>query len=118
MVEFSSGNSSINNHTLFKLDFDTNNGYVSSGNFVINSHKISQCNDSVNFKEMDGDVENDDVSSRYGTTNRHTTYQNNSLKSFMNYNDRDDMKTNYRFHNVYVSSEIGLINIHTLPNVK
>ena len=47
-------------------DSDTNgyfnNGDVSFGNSFMNSHSISQCNKSSSFNDMDGDVEDGDVS--------------------------------------------------------
>ena len=33
----------------------------------------------------------------------------------MNYNDRDNIEMNYTFKNGDVSSEIGLLKIHTVP---
>ena len=57
MGEVSGGNFSMKNHTLSKHGCDFNNGDVSSINGFINSHTISQYDDSSKFKKMDGDVE-------------------------------------------------------------
>ena len=43
---------------------------------------------------MDGDDENCDVSSGYGSTNIHIVYLNNVSKLLINSNDRDDMDMN------------------------
>ena len=72
MGEVSGGNFSMKNHTLSKHGCDFNNGDVSSINGFINSHTISQYDDSSKFKKMDGDVEKVDVSSGYGSMNIHT----------------------------------------------
>ena len=112
------GNSSINNHTISRQYFDSNNGDVISGNIVINSHTLYQCYDSIKFKEMDGDVEKGDVSSLYGYMNSYTIYQHYVLKSLINYNNRGDIKMNDNFQNGDVRSVIGLINSHTLPKSK
>ena len=57
-----------------------NNDDVSSVCGFINSHTLSQCEYSSHFKDMDGDVENFDVSCGYGSMNRHTDLQHNGLK--------------------------------------
>ena len=44
------------------MNIDLNNGYVSRGIGLMNSHTLSQLNESSYFMEMDWDVENDDVS--------------------------------------------------------
>ena len=44
-----------------------------------------------------------------------TVYQLNGLKYFMNYNNGNDMDMNDNHQNGDVSSGIGLINSHTLP---
>ena len=72
MFEVSGGNCSMKNQTLSKHGCDFNNGDVSSRNGFINSHTISQYDDSSKFKKMDGDVEKVDVSSGYGSMNIHT----------------------------------------------
>ena len=46
---------------------------------------------------MDGDFENSDVSCGYGFMNTHTDLQHNSLKSLMNYNDRNYTDMNFNF---------------------
>ena len=63
---------------------------------------------------MYGDVENVDVISANGSMNRHTVYQNNSLKWLINYNDRDGIDINNYLKNDDVSRGIGLINSHIL----
>ena len=60
------------------------------------------------------DDEKFDVSSVYGSMNIHAVYQQNSLKHFMKYNDRDDIKINSILYNGDVSSQVCLINRHTL----
>ena len=47
--------------------------------------------------------------------NNHTVYQHNGSISLMNYNDRDDSDRNDSLHYGDVSSGVGLINIHALP---
>ena len=64
----------MKNHTLSQQDFDFYNGNVSSAYEVLNSHTISQCEYSSTFKEIDGDAENVDVSSGYGSMNRNTDF--------------------------------------------
>ena len=56
----------MNNHTLFQQDCDSNNSDVSSVYGFINKHSLSKFDDSSNFMYMDDDVEEVDVSSRYG----------------------------------------------------
>ena len=45
--------------------------------------------------------------------NRHTIYQQNGLKSFIDYNNRGDIEMNSDFNHCDVSRGIGLINSHT-----
>ena len=80
-----------------------------------NSHTLFQCEDSITFKYMDGEVENGDVSSGYGSMNIHTDLQRYGLKSLINYNDRNYTDMNDNLQNGDVSSGIGLLNSHTLP---
>ena len=47
--------------------------------------------------------------------NSHSDFEHNSLKSLMNYNDRDDADMNDNLYNGDVSSIIGLLNRNTLP---
>ena len=115
MGDMSGGICSMINHNLSQQYFDSNNGDVSSGNSFINSHTLSQCDDLSKFKDMDRYVEKVDVSIGCFSMNINNFYQLNGLKSFMNFNDRDDMETNANLHNGYVTSVIGLINSHTLP---
>ena len=77
MFDMSGGNFSINNYIIYQKDCNTNAGDVSSGYGFIDSHTISQCDDSSTFKDMDGDVEKGDVSIVYGSKNIHTVYQQN-----------------------------------------
>ena len=77
MGDMSGGNSSMDNHTLSEHDCYSNSEDMSSGNVVINIHNLSQCDDSITFKETNGDVENGDVSSGYGSIKTHTIYQHN-----------------------------------------
>ena len=59
---------SLNNHTLSLQYHYLNNGDVCSGYGIVNSHTISQCQDSSSFKKIENDVEGGDggVSSGYG----------------------------------------------------
>ena len=66
---------------------------------------------------MDGDFENGDVSSEYGSMNSHSLYQQNGLKPLINLNNRDDIETNYDLNNGGVSIVTGLINSHTISNL-
>ena len=70
----------LSNHTICHHDFDSNHGDVSIVNVVINSHTLSQCDDSSTFKDMDVDVENGDVSSENGSLRSHNFYQLNGMK--------------------------------------
>ena len=58
---------STNNHTLSWQNCVSNNGDVSSEYGFKNIHTLSQCEYSITFKDMDGDVEkgDGDVSCRY-----------------------------------------------------
>ena len=74
MGEVSGVDGYVNNHTLSKKGWDSNNGDMSSGNGFINSHTLSQCNNSITFEDMVGDVEKGYVSSVYGPMKIHTVY--------------------------------------------
>ena len=52
----SGGNCYIRNQTLYQQDCDSKNGYVISGYGFINRNNFSQCDYSITFKDMDGDV--------------------------------------------------------------
>ena len=54
--DMSSGNVSMNNHTLSQQGFYSNNGDVSSGCGFINSHTIYQCDYPSNSEYMGGYV--------------------------------------------------------------
>ena len=105
----SSGNGYMNIHTLYQQDQDFNNVYVSSRNDFINSHIISQCNDSSTFKDMDGDVEICDVRGGNDYMNSHNIYQHNSLKPLINLSHRDGIEMNTDLKNGDVSCGVGLI---------
>ena len=60
-------------------------------------------------------VGNCDVSSGYDYMNIHTDLQQIFLESFMNYNYRNDIDINDTLQNGHMSSEIGSLNRHTLP---
>ena len=47
--------------------------------------------------------------------NTHTDLQHNGFKSLMNYNYMNDTDMNDNLQNGYMSSGIGLLNSHTLP---
>ena len=90
MGDVSGGNGSMNIQLLSQQDWHFNKGDRIGGNDFINGHTLSQCNDSIKFKEMYGYVENYDASSGYVYVNSHTLYKQNGLESLINYNDRDD----------------------------
>ena len=73
----------------------------------LNSHTLSQCEDSILFKKIDDDVEkgDGDVSSGYGFKNRRTLSQYDYSSSF---NDIDGYVDKGDVISVY-----GSINIHT-----
>ena len=64
----SGGSCFLKNHKLDQQYFDSNYSHVSSGYYFLNSHTLSQCEDSSKFKKIDDDVEDGDgdVSSGYG----------------------------------------------------
>ena len=72
-------NSSMNSHLPFQHNWYFNNGHVSCGNGFINSHTLSQCNDSIALKYTDGYVENGDRSGVHGSMNTHNIYKQNGL---------------------------------------
>ena len=88
---------------------------MSSGYGFLNSHTISQCKDSITFKEIYGGVENYEVSSVYGSIKRNTDLQHNGLKSLMHYNARNDTYMNYTLQNGDVSSRLFLLKSYSLP---
>ena len=47
--------------------------------------------------------------------NSHNDLKQNSFESSMNFNESNDTYTNATFKNRYVSSGIGLLKFHTLP---
>ena len=73
--DVSCGKCFMGSHFLYQYDWDLNNADASFVNGFINSHTLSQCNDSSIFKDMDGDAENGDVSGGHGSMNSHTVYQ-------------------------------------------
>ena len=87
---------------------------MSSENSFINSHSLSQYNDSGTLKLMYGYSKTGDVSSGYNSRNSHTVYHLNHLKQVMNYNDSDGMDMNVYWQNGDVSNGISLRNSHTL----
>ena len=62
MGDVSGGNGSMNIQLLSQQDWHFNKGDRIGGNDFINGHTLSQCNDSIKFKEMYGYVENGDMS--------------------------------------------------------
>ena len=64
-----------------EMNGDLNNGDVSCGNGFINSHILSQCNESISFNDVCGDVENGDMSGRKLFINIHALYEANRLSS-------------------------------------
>ena len=88
---------------------------MSSGYGFIKFHNILQFEYLSTFKDMDGDLESGDVSCGYDSMKINTDFQQNGLKPLMNYNDRGDTDINANLQNVHVSSGIGLLNNHTLP---
>ena len=53
---------------------------MSSGYVFKNIHNISQRNDSITFKNIDGNFDKGDVSSGYGSMNKHTDLQRNGVE--------------------------------------
>ena len=68
---------------------------MSSGNGFINIHYLSQCTESISFKQIGRDVENGDVSCGHGSINIQNIHQQNGLKPFINSNNSDDIDMNY-----------------------
>ena len=78
-------------------------------------HYLTKCDDSSTFKKIDVDVHKRSVSSGYGFLNIKTDSQHNYLESLISYNDMIDTYMNETLHNGDMSTRIGLLNIHTLP---
>ena len=55
-------------------------GDVRSGYDFQNGHNLSQCDDSITFKNIDGDVDKGDVSIGYGSIKIHNYLQHNGLE--------------------------------------
>ena len=70
----------MNNQYISQQDCDSNIGDDSSENYFMTIHTLSQCDDSNTFRDMDRDVEDDNISSGYGFTNIQIVYQQNGLK--------------------------------------
>ena len=96
-------------------DVEKGDGDVSGRYIFLNSHNLSQRENSSTLKNIYGCVDKGDVISGYGYMNSHTDLHKNDLASFMNDNDSIDTDMNETLHNGDVSSGIGLLNIHTLP---
>ena len=88
---------------------------MSSGYVFLNIHTLSQLEYSSTFKNIYGDVDKGDVSSGYRYMNSHTDLEQNYLEFLMKDNDRIDTYINDTLKNGDVSSVIGLLNIHNLP---
>ena len=80
-----------------------------------NSHTLYQLEYSITFKNIGGGVYKGYVSIGYGSMNSHTDLQRNYLESLMKDDNRVDTDMNDNLHNGDVSSIIGLLNSHTLP---
>ena len=92
--DVSGGNGSMKSHIISQQDWVFNNGDVICGNGFIKIHTLSQCNDSSSFKDMDGDVENYNVSGGHGSMKKQTLYQQNGFKPLINLNNSDDIDMN------------------------
>ena len=68
-----------NNSDDIEMNGDLKNGDVSCVISLINSHAISQCNESSYFREMKGNGENCYVSGRHGSMKINTIYKQNVL---------------------------------------
>ena len=88
---------------------------MSSGYGLFKIHALFQCEDSSTFKDVFGGVEKSDVSRGYISMNRYTDLQKNVLESFFNDNYSNDTYINDTLQNIDVSSGIGLLNGHTIP---
>ena len=60
MGEISGGGCSLKNHTIYQYYFDSNNSDVISGCVFLNSHTISQCEDSSTLNNIDDNFEKGD----------------------------------------------------------
>ena len=107
MGAMSGGNCSLTNHTISQQYCDYNNGDVSIRYVFLNSHTLSQCEDSSRFKNIDDDVEKDDgdVSCGYVFVNSHTLSQHEYSSTFKNIDGGFDKGD--------VSSVCGSMNTHT-----
>ena len=83
--------------------------------WFLKSHNLYQRYDTSAFKNIYVDVEKDYVSSGYGSINSHTDLQQHYLESLMNDNDSIDTDMNDSLQNLDMSSWIGLLTIHTIP---
>ena len=83
--------------------------------WFFNSHTLSQRDNLITFKKIDGDVYKGGVTSVYGFIKIHTDLQQIVLESLMNNYDRIDIYMNNTLQNGYVSSMSGLLNSHNIP---
>ena len=97
------------------MDVEKSDGDISGRYVFKNNHTLSQREYSITFNKIDVDIENGDVSSGYGSMNINNYLQYNGLESWINDSDRIEIDMNETLHNGYVSSGIGLLNIHTPP---
>ena len=70
-----------NNSDDIEINGDLKNGDVSCGIGLIKIHALSQCNVSSYFNEMDGDVENGDMSGEHCFMASHTPSEASNLSS-------------------------------------
>ena len=104
----------MNIHIISQQYWGFNQGDVGCGKTFINIHTLSQCNESIYFRDMDGVFENGDVSGVNAHTNIHTLYQQSGLISLINSNSSEGIEMNDELMNGDMSSGTGLINTHTL----
>ena len=70
----------LSNRDDIDINVDLNNGDVSRGIGLINSHTLSQFKKSY-FRDIDYDVKNDNISGGHCLINRHTLFEANNQNS-------------------------------------
>ena len=87
---------------------------MSRRNGFINSHTISQLNESISCNDMNGGVGNNYSSTGSGSMAIQIIHQYNGFISLINSNNIDYILINYYFNNGDVSFVENIINICTL----
>ena len=86
----------MNYNDIDDMDMNDNlqNGYVSSGIGLINSHTLPQCNKSINSNEMNWGVKMFNVSDGNCYKNIHTVYESKNHSSVYSTNKSDENTPN------------------------